>query len=181
MTCSASQSSSVAKLGLKPRYLWLEACAFSVVQLGGGDKGAYPEERVQGAFTVVVLVTLTRVSPGVGPSSGLPQPPLDLSPRTAVVASHAEEVVMVTGRASRGSGRGRGWRRGKLGAPGALAGVGCWCPRIRGAEHSGGRAGGACQRCSLPPLLLPSTHALFFLFPFLSAFSFTTFFFFLLL
>ena len=131
MTCSASQSSSMAKLGLKPRYLWPEACAFSAVQLGAGDKGAYREERVQGAFTVVSLAALTFVSPGMGHSSGLPQPPLDLSPRTAVVASHAEEVVTVTGRVSRGSGRGRGWGGGKLGAPGALAGVGCWCPRIR--------------------------------------------------
>ena len=121
----------MAKLGLKPRYLWPEACAFSAVQLGEGDKGAYREDRVQGAFAVVSLVALTFVSSGMGPSSGLPQPPLDLSPRTAMVASHAEEVVTVTGRASRGRGRGRGWRGGKLGAPGALTGVGCWRPRIR--------------------------------------------------
>ena len=64
------------------------------MQHGEGDKGAYREDRVQGAFAVVSLVALTFVSSGMGPPSGLPQPPLDLSPRTAMVASHAEEVAM---------------------------------------------------------------------------------------
>lgn len=154
----------MAELGLKPRYLWPEACAFSAVQLGGGNKGAYREERVQGAFAVVFLAALTFVSPGMGPSSGLPQPPLDLSPRTAVVASHAEEVVTVTGRANGGSGRGRGWRRGEAGCPWGPGGGGLLVPRDpkalstpEGAEHSRGRAGGVPHGCLLLPRCLALT------------------------
>ena len=169
MTCSASQSSSVAKLGLKPRYLWPEACAFSAVQLGGGEKGAYREERAQGAFAVVVLVTLTLASPGMGPSSGLPQPPLDLSPRTAVVASHAEEVVTVTGRAGRGSGRGRGWRPGEAGCPWGPGGGGLLVPQDpRALSTPVGRREGRVSAApshpsSRPPRMHSSSSSPFFL------------------
>lgn len=109
---------------------------------------------------MVFLAALTFVSPGMGPSSGLPQPPLDLSPRTAVVASHAEEVVTVTGRANGGSGRGRGWCRGEAGCPWGPGGGGLLVPRDPEALST--PAGGRGRATRLPPPApLPRTRSSF--------------------
>ena len=105
-------------------------------------------------------------------------------PASASSGSEPQDGGGGLSRGGSGDGHGQGQQRKWQGK--RVASGGCWVPLgpwrgwaagaagSKGAEHPGEQAGGACQRCSLAPLLPPSTHALFFLFPFLSAFSFTT-------
>lgn len=129
MTCSGSHSFSVARLGLEPRCLWPGACAFSTVQYGGEDEGAFWEERVQGPFSVVPPCSHGLCEPRkVTFFPGLPQPQLGLSPPEARVAPHAEEVVTGAGRpAEEVAGEGVGRRVGRL----VLLGTACRAGRDR--------------------------------------------------
>lgn len=106
-------------VGTKPRLVWPGACAFSAVLYGEEDPGSLQCGISCGLGLYEPRnVTLLGVSP---------QPQLDLSPAMAVVASNVEEVMTaVMGRASKGSGRGRG---GETGCSWALVGVGLLVPQ----------------------------------------------------